>query len=474
MRERFVVERAAQLFCVVLYYYLIFGLASPVPGPGEGLDLTFNSMLEHLLSGRSDVDPQIVGPEGFQVGDKVVAYWGIFCALLRLPLLLVPDGLRLDITQQSCFVASLLSFLINVRSVRYLERNRLGESSWLSLSLYATVALTGAQVCFLRPSLFQEVCLWAAVMGFWFVHWALRACVDPQEVRRALPRMALAAGVALLTRVSMGVGLYAALGLFMATILGRQFRRRALAQRFGTVEPGFPKGAYVLSIGLAAVAILAAGLVNFQRWGSPFTFADYSHYIMNSTYPDRLQRVATYGLFSLERIPLGFVYYFVPVWVFPATGGKLVLERQFERLIDVAELPPSSFFLTDGWLLLLSGLFVLWLWRQRSSNSVDVLAAAGLAIGLSLAAFLMLSAISMNYRYRIEFYPLFTFCGFMGAIALASASETRRSRWRRIAFPLVAINCCASFAVLALYWHSPWGPGHNYISPAGLLSRYLA
>ena len=49
--------------------------------------LTFNSMLEHLLHGHFNVDPEAVGNEGFLRDGRVYAYWGIFCAVVRLPLL---------------------------------------------------------------------------------------------------------------------------------------------------------------------------------------------------------------------------------------------------------------------------------------------------------------------------------------------------------------------------------------------------
>jgi hypothetical protein len=59
------------------------------------LNLTSNSMLEHLLRGQYDVDPNIVGTEGYLRDGRVYAYWGVFCALLRLPLTLIPGGLQI-------------------------------------------------------------------------------------------------------------------------------------------------------------------------------------------------------------------------------------------------------------------------------------------------------------------------------------------------------------------------------------------
>jgi hypothetical protein len=41
-------------------------------GPSE---LTFKSMLEHLLRAEFDVDPASVGAEGFLRNNRVYAYW---------------------------------------------------------------------------------------------------------------------------------------------------------------------------------------------------------------------------------------------------------------------------------------------------------------------------------------------------------------------------------------------------------------
>ena len=92
-------ERAvsASLLVIAMLAYaavLTNGFALWRPSGANELNLTFNSMLEHLLRGQYDVDPNIVGTEGYLRDGRVYAYWGVFCALLRLPLTLVPGGLQ--------------------------------------------------------------------------------------------------------------------------------------------------------------------------------------------------------------------------------------------------------------------------------------------------------------------------------------------------------------------------------------------
>src|SRR5262245_24938672 len=83
---------------MVLYYGALITNGSFNFIHPEFIGLTFNSMLEHLLHGHFDVDPEAVGIEGFQRGGRMYAYWGIFCAVIRLPLLAFKGGLTTDVT----------------------------------------------------------------------------------------------------------------------------------------------------------------------------------------------------------------------------------------------------------------------------------------------------------------------------------------------------------------------------------------
>lgn len=452
--------------CLLWYWLLILEFNSPVVHAPDGIGLTFNSMMDHLLQGRFDVDPATVQKEGFLRDGRVYAYWGIFCALLRLPLMPFDNGLNWDITRLSCAIAASGIFLVNYRSWRFLEDRGLLRHVWLSRCLFLALALSGVQICFLESSLYQEVCLWAGLFGLWFVHWALRACIDPAETGRALPRMALAAGLALLTRVSMGIGLYAALGLFLLLLGWRWWIAGGKAQGVRSAA-----AAWVAAALLAVLFVAVAALVNYGRWGSPLTFADYSLYIMNADYPDRLPRTQAYGLFNVERIPLGLVYFFFPVWAFTAPNGKLFLEDAFHRLIDAAELPPSSFFLTDGFLILLCAALFMAVLRRRDRPVADMAGAAVIGVGLALAAAMMLMAISMNYRYRIEFYPVLIFGALIGAVALGRMAPERARAWRRWAIPLVMLGMVSSHLVLALYKIGDFGPGWMLLGD-GIVAYY--
>src|SRR6185312_7518980 len=91
----------------------------------------------------------------------------------------------------------------------------------------AAVVFGGAQIQFLRPSIFQESLFWASAIAALFVWLAFRWCVDPAGRKQShLVAMAVLAGLCLLTRVSTSLGPYLACGGIFLTELIAALRRR--------------------------------------------------------------------------------------------------------------------------------------------------------------------------------------------------------------------------------------------------------
>ena len=116
-------------------------------------------MLEHLLAGRFDISPEVIGLEGFVRNGQIITYWGIFCAFLRLPLLLIPNGLQYDITALSCYVAVCLAAVIKLKTLKivYLFSAPTKTKDFLFWIMVLTILFSGAQICFLRPCIYDEV-----------------------------------------------------------------------------------------------------------------------------------------------------------------------------------------------------------------------------------------------------------------------------------------------------------------------------
>jgi hypothetical protein len=77
---------AGLLALVMAGMFLVPSLPRPVT-----MGLVFNSMMQHMLQGRFDVDPAAIltGGEVYVRDGRSYAYFGVFCALLRLPLIAI-------------------------------------------------------------------------------------------------------------------------------------------------------------------------------------------------------------------------------------------------------------------------------------------------------------------------------------------------------------------------------------------------
>ena len=444
------VDRRRRLWIIglavaIVWYPALTWLLGFTPWTKLDFGLAFNSMAEHLLVGRFDVDPQAIGAEGFDVGSRTVSYFGIFCALLRLPLVLLPGFARTDITWWSCLMAAWFAAWFQMRAIAqaWAEQST-PRQDWLAAALLISVILGGPHIQFLRPSIYQEPVNWACAQAMAFVWLTIRGLTAAKGFGRStLCWMAVCAGLALLTRVSFGVGLYAAFGLLL-------------------LARGQPRE-WPAPAGILLAFIVLTGIVNQGRWGNPLTFADFSHFdLSQDVYPDRLGRLAAYGTFNPARLWLGLDYYLLPVWVWIRADGHVLFAESQATLMDAMELPPGSFFVTDPLLLGLAVAGVL---------SVRDRVRAALLLGLCASPVLMLCAISMAHRYREEFYPLLFLAALFG-LAMPP-SRTATTKWFRAAIiGSVVLGVLASHAMAVLDARSPRGPGEFYLERYGLIGTY--
>ncbi len=404
------------------------------------LGQAFNSMAEHLMAGRFDLDPDAIGGEAFEVGDRTVSYFGIFCALLRLPLLPFPALAHLDITRLSCLFAVCLGGWFQLRAVLLVrDTSPAGpRRDWLTAALIVCILLGGQQIQFLRASIYQEIVDWANALAMGFVFLATRGLIKGFSVG-TLTGMAVFAGLALLDRVSFGVGLYAAL----SGVLLLRWRLALLP---------------ALTLLVFAVAV---GIVNYGRWGDPSVFADFTKYALNQDQtPERLDHLSAYGAFNWRRIGFGLRYYFLPY-------GQTLFAEARTAMIDVMELPPGSFFLSDPLLLGLTCAFAY--------NAMTIKGrwlSSALLLGLALPPILMLSAISMSYRYREEFYPFLILAALLGFRGLCRNPSPFGRKVRAAIAAAVIVSVLVSHAMAALYAVIPFGSAEQYIAKDGWIGTY--
>ncbi|HEY1797164.1 MAG TPA: hypothetical protein VGG57_13720 [Stellaceae bacterium] len=410
------------------------GLTAPVPH-----GLVFNSMALHLLHGQFDVDPAAIGDEGYLRDGLVYAYFGIFPALSRMLLLPLAEFATTDFTRVACLSAVAVMALFKVLSVELVARRAAAANGALVTLLLVVILAGGAQIEFLRPSIFQEVGLWAAAWAAVFVYLFLRGWSgDAGFSPRLMSAMAAVAGMCLLTRVSTALGLYLALGFLWLVVVWRDRRWRQVAP-------------IAILLGFAAMA----GAINLARWGNPLVFADLSRALIGARFPDRLARLHRYGEFNLARLPFGLSYYLFPIWALP----ELIWTGFRDRMFDSVELPPASFLVSDPLLVALAVYGAIDTARRRDRLVLPVLLGFLVPIGL------MLTAISLTFRYRLEFYPFLELAAFVG---FAHVAGMRRG-WLAVGAVVSVVMAQAMWVLTML---SPFGPVQSVVGPAGVAAFY--
>jgi len=424
------------------------GMTAPVPH-----GLVFNSMALHLLHGQFDVDPAAIGDEGYLRDGVTYAYFGILPALFRMLFLPLANFATIDLTRIGCLAAVLLMALFKALSVQVVARRAAGSNALLPSLLLVALLAGGAQIEFLRPSIFQEAGLWAGACAAAFIYlflrgWACEAGFTPAF----LNLMALAAGLCLLARVSTALGLYLALGFLWLVLVWHE--RRV---------------AWIAPVAILLVFAAITGAINIARWGNPLVFADLSRALILGHFPDRLARLHEYGEFNPIRLLYGLGYYFLPVWALPDGAGGLLWSGFRDRVFDSVELPPGSFLVSDPLLIGLAAYGLVRLARRgnglRRGFVVPVLA------GLLVPIVLMLSAIDLAFRYRLEFYPFLELAAFVGFADLLTVGGRRARGWYA-AGALVSVVTAQAMWVLTML--SPFGPVQNIVGPDGVAAFYRA
>lgn len=456
----------ASLAVLALIYFAIltrgsFALAHKTPS-----GFAFNSMLLHLLDGQFDVNPETIANEGFLVNGKVYSYFGIFPALFRLIFLPLVDLTRTNLTSVSCLVADLIAVGAQLAIILKLFR-RFGVEGreYLLLAFFAVSLFSGPQFFFLRPSIYQEPVFWALAFSYVFIYFAIDILLFCRIATAAtLALMAGLAGLTVLTRVSVAVALYAAMGVMLIHTLATAHLGKPVTA--GRIMLSIAAPRYWLPVILLLLFAAIAGYVNFMRFGNPLKFIDL-HYQLVSTIenPDRLPRLDTYGEFNLARLWYEILYYFIPIWMLRGPDGLLLFPEFRHRYLDMVELPPGSFFLSDPLILAFAGFAV---WRMIGALRSDALRAApllALAVAFAIPPLLELCAISVSFRYRGDFYPSFIFLAATGlSFVLSLPPDTYRSAWLpRLAWPLALVSIASSVVLLGLYWLSPYGDGEKCV-----------
>jgi hypothetical protein len=459
----------AGLLVVIAVYYLFllsngtFELFAP-----EMFDRVFDNMLVHLLRGEFTVDGSIIDYEAFTRNGKTYSYFGIFPALLRLVAMPFTDVSTVELARVSCLTAVVIFVALQLRMLLIAHNSLLPGSRvpWALTVMAAATVFSGPQLYILGTAyIYQEPILWSAAMAAAFNLIVLRAALGGTGLRsRDLVSMAVLAGLAINTRPTIGVALY--LGtvlLVMWTAWRRHEGERRLSANprgIGTAIAALLRDRSVLwSVVVLGLLGIAVSVVNFERWGNPFSFGDFhcNYWIRHN--PSRLAVLENYGDLNLGRMWIGALYY--------ATGIPYLLKSvppfaaYLQARYVAIEAPPIAPLLTNPLTILLAGIGLYRLWT-RPRPPVDGVAILRLAlIGNASAVAMIFMASGLALRYRFDLAPFMTLAAVVGyrcvSLTAAESSEAWRKRLHIAAVSLCVLGILVSHYVLLI--HKVWSIG---------------
>ena len=480
------------MVAIGFYYFFLLSNGTFQLFAPEMFGKAFGNMLIHLLHGEFTVDPEAIKSEAyseaFTRNGKTYAYFGVFPALLRLLAMPFTDVAQAQLARLSCLAATVAFVALQLRMLLHVHDSLppASQEPHLLMVMVAATVLSGPQLYTLAVAwIYHEPILWAAVMGAAFNLIIVRAVFTGGDLRGCdLAWMAILAASSLLTRPTIGVALYVGTTLLIlraALPWPRQDAPRLLLKAVNLPRliwaATFGDRRTVLPILILGAGAAIAGVINFERWGNPFTFVDLHYATYGKSQTNGLEVLRDYGEFNLGRLWIGALYYLTGIpWLLKTVSPFAeFLHARYQTI----EAPPVTPLLTNPITLFFAstGLFRLW-WRpELCSRRVGILRLA--LIGHGCAVFLIFTAIALALRYRMDLAPFMTLAALAGyrwtSIAFAEATDVRRHRLRIAAAGLCFLGILCSHYLLLLYKVWSMGvPSHvrSALLPFSPLSAY--
>lgn len=247
----------------------------------------FNSLADSLLQGKVSIPSEILRHEGYTSDGQTVMYFGLFPALLRIPLIVLGYS-QFSLGRISCLMAALVFHLAVV--VLLLQTSHKKRPDFTFWSLLFTFSL-GSPALFLSlwGSIYHECIWWALAWSSWSIVAITRHKHFGSLTPRCWRSLGITAGLCLLSRVTFAIPL-------ILISVDRQLRQICREGLRASV-PVMLAWLIPLSIFLAV-----AGWYNTARYGSPLKFDPGSDQFIDIP--------ALGGRFNIERLPSNLKIYF--------------------------------------------------------------------------------------------------------------------------------------------------------------------
>lgn len=397
------VPLSAIALCAIIYaWFLSFGTFELF---GEALRArAFDSLALSILEGRADVDPDAITWEGYEIRGRRYMYFGIFPALLRLPLLLIFPETYGGWPRLSVLVALTGAVAAFASSARLALAERQPDSLSRDLLTASVVAFgLASPLVYLAASarIYHEAMAWGLFWHIWAVRLYLGAIWDRGEATSQLAGLSICAAGALLSRATFAPSSYLLLALAACKALAG--RRSGLGA--------------TLACALPALAGIALQLwYNYARFGAISTFH----------HPSYIEVEPLGGVFNLARVPDALYNYLFP------RAAAFLPHRPFVVMPKPHYFDQSIFFfwkeeafpLSIGsvWLILGAAAGLAALGRVRAPRWL----AAALLAHLP-QALLMLGYYAVNERYSAELLaPLVI--AYLAYLAAGPGSRSARAQ----------------------------------------------
>jgi hypothetical protein len=452
---------AGSVFAAVLFA-LLLSSGSPAVLVHDQYGNFYDAQARALLAGHLDVPARALYLEGFRIHGKTYTYFGLWPAVLRMPVLALAPGLAGRLTRSSMllgfgvFLTGVVALHGRIRTLLAPERPY-GAGSLAFAVAVPLVAGCGTAAVFLasRAWVYHEAILWGIAWSVVAYERLIAFTRRPTAFR--LVGVGVATAAALASRVSLGFGVVGALLLVAIGIavrptpgLGRRWQRRVGAFAPGEAVDGRRWLAPVLLALLVPVALYAG--VNRARFGTLFS-VPWQRQVLFLVQPHTAHALRANGgtYFGIQFAPTTLLQYLRPdalgrsavfPWVtFPRFRPTVVSDAVIDMLDHTSSVPSSMPALLALTVLAYAGAF-----RTRLAGTGRAAALRAPLLGALGAITLVTTIAFVAERYLGDFVPLLVLGGVVGAYVLWARLGAARSTRRRVAWRAGA----ALLAVLAL------------------------
>jgi hypothetical protein len=437
----------------------------------------YDSQAHSLLDGRWDIPRDELGIEAWIVDGKAYTYFGPVPSILRMPVAALTDGFDGRLTQLSMLGAFAVLMVFTTRlgwRVRTLVR---GSAAVGSFEAWAAGAFTfvlgaGSVVLFLasRPIVYHEAELWGAALAIAAYDFILAFIVERN--RSHLAWAGVFAGLAFLTRGSVGAGPVAALALLLLVRLlvaaHRRVGRDALLAplRWLGVGDAERNRSYLMPLAFAvAIPAVLYIYVNYARFGHPWSLPISQHVtVLEAADAMRIEALAANGgsQFGLKFIPTNVVAMLRPdgigfdglfPWLTFPPPADVIGGVKFDTIDWSGSIPT-----TMPLLFVLAVVGAVAIFRRHSAPQFPSLAALRVpVIGALAGGFVTLTIYFIAQRYMSDFLPLLVLLALVGLHTFVRGFVTTERRNLLVRFAtvglvaLAVLSLCANFALALQY-----------------------